>query len=171
MGLVAFFAIGSNDISRVRLVALGTWRNLAVHIVAEGAVQFAVLARELLQLFDLLGMAGETWISNIAAEGDDFRGMRVAVTVQAAGKLEVRLTFVAHAALWNRLLNSWWVTLMAILAADFRFVGFTVGLNVCRWLGMAFYAVGVGKTAWLGSWCRFCSKDGSGQQECTCCQQ
>ena len=53
MGFVAFLAVAGDLLSRVRLVALGALRNLAVNVVAEGAGELGVLARICLELGNL----------------------------------------------------------------------------------------------------------------------
>ena len=57
MCLVATFAIGCAHICTMRLMTLGTGRNLAVNIVAETAGQLGMFAWNLLQFDYLLGMA------------------------------------------------------------------------------------------------------------------
>lgn len=51
--LVAFFAVTRALVGRVSLVALGTLRNLAMDVVAEGTGELAVLARAGLELGNL----------------------------------------------------------------------------------------------------------------------
>ena len=79
MGLVAFFAFGGHHVRAMRLMTLGTKRNLAMNIVAETASQTAMLTLNLFQLDDLLGMAGQALVSDVVCQLDDFRGMWVIV--------------------------------------------------------------------------------------------
>jgi hypothetical protein len=91
MGLVAFFALGGSHISAVRLMALGTKWNLAMNIMTEAAGQIGMLALDLFQLNDLVGMAGHTFISDIVCKLDDFWGMRIGMAPQTVVKFVVRL--------------------------------------------------------------------------------
>ena len=65
MRLVAFSAVGGDHFSRVRLVTLGALRDLAVDIVAFGAVKGSMLALEFPELLNLRRMAGETSVRNV----------------------------------------------------------------------------------------------------------
>jgi len=91
MGLVAFFTFCGHHISAMRLVALGTLRDFAVNVVTEAASQVGMLALDLLQLDDLIGMAGQTFLGDIVCKLDNFRGMRIAMAPQTVGQLVVRL--------------------------------------------------------------------------------
>jgi len=66
VSLVAFFAVGDNHFSRVRFVALGALRDLAVDAVTGGTVKAGMLALIVPELGNLLRMAGETGICDIA---------------------------------------------------------------------------------------------------------
>src|SRR6266702_1715722 len=98
MGLMTTLAIGCGHFAAMRLVALGTKRNFAVRIMAEAASQAGMFALYLLHFYDLLGMAGEALIGDIIGQFDNFRGMRIVVTAQTAGKIIVRFAAVALAA-------------------------------------------------------------------------
>ena len=65
MRLVAFFAVNGSHFSRVRFVALGALRDLAVDVMALGAVKGGMLALEFPELLNLLRMAGETGVRNV----------------------------------------------------------------------------------------------------------
>ena len=58
MGLVTFFTICCGHFCTVWFVALGTERNLSMHIVAVATSQGGVLALDLFKFNDLLSMAG-----------------------------------------------------------------------------------------------------------------
>lgn len=143
MGLVTAFAIACGHFGAVRLVALGTERNLAMHIVAEAAGQAGVFALDLLQLYDLLGMTGEALVGDVIGEFDDFRGMRIGVAALTSEKIVVRLTAVALAAGRDDFFNRRRMTGMTILAADLCFVGFARGSNRFRRCGVTFDTIGI----------------------------
>ena len=66
MRLVAFFAVSNDHFSRMRFMALGALRYLAVNIMTVGTVERGMLALELFKLIVLLRMAGKTCIRNLA---------------------------------------------------------------------------------------------------------
>lgn len=151
MGLVTTFAIVCGHFRAMRLVALGTEGNLAMRIVAETASQSRVLALHLLQLDDLLCMAGEALISDIIGKFDNFRSMRIVVAAQTAGKIVVRFTAVALAAGRDNFFNSRWMAGMAILAADLGFVGAAIGGNRLRCCRVTFDTIGIAQyRLWIG---------------------
>jgi hypothetical protein len=149
VGLVAAAAVILGDICRViggastrwHFVALGTLGYFTMLVMAEGAVERSMLGLVILQLDDLLSMAGQTWIGHIVAELYILRGMGILVATEATAQFVVGLVSVTHAALRDRPLDSWWVTNVTILAANTRFVSATLCFNVCRWFGMAFLTV------------------------------
>lgn len=143
MGLVTTFAIGCGHFGAMRLMALGTERNLAMSIVAEAAGQCGVLALDLLQLDDLLRMAGEALIGDIIGQFDNFRGMRIVVATQTAGKVVVRFAAVALAAGRDDFSYRRWMAGMTILAADLGFVGAAIGSNRLRCCRVAFDTIGI----------------------------
>lgn len=98
MSLVAALAVRCSHVSAMRLMALRTGRNLAVDVVTEAAGQLGMLAGHLLELGDLLGMAGETLVGHIVSQLDDLGGVRVVVAAQTVLKLVVRFVTMAHAA-------------------------------------------------------------------------
>jgi hypothetical protein len=102
---MALPAIGRGDIGRVRLVALGALRFLAVNAVTGGTVKFGMLALVFPELFNLFCMAGETGISDITRKGNLQRSVRVPVTAEASFYFKVRLAAVALAAFRNRVLH------------------------------------------------------------------
>jgi hypothetical protein len=87
-----------------------------MNIMAERAVQRAMLALVFPELLDLAGVAGETGLGHVAAEGDILWSMRVFVARKASRKFEVRLIGVAHAAFRDRMLNGRRMSDMAIQA-------------------------------------------------------
>lgn len=66
--LVAFLAIGDNHITGVGLMALRALRYLAMDVMTHGTVKCGMLALEVPELCNLLGVAGETGVCNIAPE-------------------------------------------------------------------------------------------------------
>lgn len=98
VGLVAFFTLRGNHVGAVRFVALGTEGYLAMDIMAEAACQAAMLALDLLQLDDLLGVACQTLIGDIVGQFDNFWGMWIIMAAHAAGQIVVRLAGMTLAA-------------------------------------------------------------------------
>ena len=66
--LMAFPAVGGSHFSRVRFVALGALRDLLVDAVTGGTVQVRMLAFVVPELGNLLCMAGEAGICDIACK-------------------------------------------------------------------------------------------------------
>jgi hypothetical protein len=95
---MAFPAIGVNHFSRVWFVALGALRDLPVDTVTGGAVQGGMLALITPELRDLLCMAGETSIRDIACKWNIQGCVGICVTVEAASDSEMSLS---HVALWT----------------------------------------------------------------------
>lgn len=83
MGLVTAFAFSSGHIRAVRFVTLGALWNFAVYVVAETASQAGMLALNLLQLDDLLRVAGKTFFGDVVSQLDDLGGVRVGVAAEA----------------------------------------------------------------------------------------
>ena len=132
MGLVTTFAITCGHVGAMRLVTLGTERNLAMHIVAEAARQSGVFTLDLFQLDNLLSMTGEALIGNVVGQLDNFRGMWIVVTAQTTGKVVVRFAAVALAAGRDDFFNCRWMAGVTILAADLGFVGAATDSNRLR---------------------------------------
>ena len=114
-----------------------------MHVVAEAACKGGVFALDLLQLDDLLSMAGEALISDVVGKLYDFWCMRVIVAPQTAGKIVVRFTAVALAAGRDDFFNGRWMAGMTILAADLGFVGAAIGSNRLRCRRVTFDAIGI----------------------------
>jgi hypothetical protein len=96
---MAIPAICRGHFSRVRFMALGALRGLAVHTMTSGTVQGSMLAPIVSELSNLPGMAGKTGVRNIVRESNIQRSMRVSVAVEAASDLEMGLCPMALAAL------------------------------------------------------------------------
>ncbi len=77
MCLVAFFAVGGSHFSRVRLVALGALRDLSMDGVASRAGKNAMFALIVLELNNLLWVAGDTGICYFARKRKVQRHMGV----------------------------------------------------------------------------------------------
>ena len=73
--LVAFFAVGDNHFSRVRLVTLRALRDLAVDVMTDGAVKGGMLALIVPELSDLLRVTGEAGIRYIVPAKEIFNGV------------------------------------------------------------------------------------------------
>jgi hypothetical protein len=117
MGVVAFFALGSNNICTMWLVALCAKRLLTVNIMAETASQCAMLTLDLLQFRDLRCMAGQALIGNVVGEFDNFGCMRVSVATQAVNQFVVRFVGMTLVTLRNIVFDRRSMTCMAILTA------------------------------------------------------
>lgn len=143
MGLVTTFAIAGGHVGTMRFVALGTERNLAVRIMAETASQCGVFALDLLQLDDLLGVAGKALVSDVIGQFDDFRCMRIIVATQTGGKVVMRLAAMALAAGRDNFLYGRRMTGMAILTAHLGLVRATIGGNGIRCCRVTFDAIGI----------------------------
>jgi hypothetical protein len=65
---VAFFAVGGDHFGRVRFVALGALRDLAVNVMTLGTVKGGMLALVFPELLDLRRMAGETSVRNVVCK-------------------------------------------------------------------------------------------------------
>ena len=141
MCLVAALAVASDHFRTVRLVALGTERNFAMNIVAETACQSRVLALDLFQLDDLLSMARETFISDVIGKFDYFWCVRIVMATQTGRKIVVRLATVALVAGRNNLFHGRWMTDVAVLTTDLRFMGSAIGSNRFRCRSMALDAI------------------------------
>ena len=102
---MAFFALGGDHIRTMRFVALGAERDFPMNVMAETAGQVGVLALYLLQLDNLLGMAGQTLVGYVVCQFDNFRGMRIIMTAHTVAEIVVRLAGMALAALGNIVFN------------------------------------------------------------------
>lgn len=140
MGLVAFLAVSLGHFGGVRLVALGALRNLAVYVVAGRAEEFRVFARELFQLSDLLGMAGQARIGDVAGKHDVERSMGILVAPEAARQFVVLFAGVALATLGDVVLGCGAVACVTILASDFLVPG-ACSSDVSRRSRVTFHAV------------------------------
>lgn len=119
MRLVTCGAIGLAHIRRMGLMAFQTVGLLAVDTaVAGGAGEGGMFTLVLPQLLDLLVMAGETRVGDIALQRNLQRGVGICVAAQTAFKFEMRLSLVTLAAYRDRVLHLWGMTGVAILAGD-----------------------------------------------------
>ncbi|WP_367618952.1 hypothetical protein [Pelotalea chapellei] len=126
-------AVSGTHVGTVRLMALGTLRNLAVNIVAEAAGQLGVFTRDLFQFDDLRSMAGKAFVSNVVGKLDNLGCVRIVVATQTVRQFLVRLVAVAHAALGNDIfLYCGGMANMAILACNIGLMCSTVCLNIGR---------------------------------------
>lgn len=132
VSLMTTLAVGSTHVGTVWLMALGTERNLAMDVMAETAGKLGVLAWHLLQLDNLLTMAGETLICNVVGQLDDFWRMWIVVAAQTAGKFKMRFVAVALAALRHIVLHCRAMAGMAVLARYAGFVRTAICGNISR---------------------------------------
>jgi len=92
---VAFFAVGDNHFRRVRFVALGALRDLAVDGVTGRAVKSTMFALIVTELSNLLRVAGDTRICYFARKRQVQRHMWVRMTFEAVLKFEMGLSRMA----------------------------------------------------------------------------
>jgi uncharacterized membrane protein (DUF485 family) len=150
--LVTLFAVGSGLFGEVRFMALGAFRNPAVGVVARAAEECRMLALVIAQLDDLTGMAGHAGVGNVIAEYDRERSVGIRVAAVASSQLVVRFPFVALAAERDNLPGCGRVPVVAVLAADLRFVFAACCSDVGRSLAVAFDAVIIKQLRGLNRW-------------------
>ena len=142
MSLVTAFALSSGHIGTVRFMTLRTLWHFAMNVVTETAGESGVLALNLSQLDDLLGVTGETLIGDIIAKLDDLGGMRVVVAAKAVGQAVVRFAGVALTTDRNYFFNGRWVTNVTVLTTDAGFVRPPIGGNRFRSRRVTLDAIG-----------------------------
>ncbi len=138
--LVALLAVRRSHLRRVGLVALGALRDLAVYVMTGRAEERGVLALVLLQLLDLVGMAGQARLGDLVAERDFQGAVRVLVAAEAVGQLVVGLILMAHAALGDCGLHGRAVADVATGTADFLVLS-SSGVDIGRRRSMTFGAL------------------------------
>lgn len=153
MSLMTLFAVSSDHLWTVGFVTLGALGNFGMNIVARAAVKFAMLARRRLQLFDLIAVAGQTWLGNRLAEGDDLGCMGIGVAPQTIFQREVRRSGMALTTLRNIVLHCGSMAVVTVLTTDLRLMRHPFGLDIGRGLGMTLDTIGI-----LQLW-RDCCKD------------
>lgn len=84
MCLVTALALCGSHVGAVRFMTLGTLRDFAVDVVAEAASQVGMLALDLFQFDNLLGVAGQALFGHIVGQLDDLGSMWVVVATLAA---------------------------------------------------------------------------------------
>ena len=89
------FTVGDNHFLRVRCVALGTLRDLAVYRVTGYTVKGTMPARIVLELGNLLRVAGDTRICYPACRRHMQRRMCAHVTAEAVLQFEMGLSLMA----------------------------------------------------------------------------
>ena len=151
MCLVTFFTFCSHHIRAVRFVALCTEWNLAMNIMAEAASQTTVLALNLFQLNNLLSMAGQTLISDIVCQLDDFRGVWITMATQTTGQVVVSLAGMTLTTDRNNFFNGRWVAGMTILTRYACLVSTAISGNVSRRGHVTLDTVGTGQHRAVGS--------------------
>jgi len=141
-------------------------RGVAVRAIGDKLVFFAmtgaavhggVLAHMLLQLCDLLCVAGQAGLGQFVAKRDIQGGVGVAVAAVAVCKFVVVTAAMAFTAGRNNVHHLGRVPCVAVHAGDFGLVGATVSGDFLRGLVVALDAV-VG--------CEFCGKGICRQDEC-----
>jgi hypothetical protein len=129
----------------MRLMALKTFRDFPVSLVAGGAEQFRMKARMFFCLFALLRMTGEAGGSEVCSKFHLEGGVRVGMTGVASADLIVGLAGMAGAAEWNNLFlaHHGRMSLMAARACNGCFVLCTLAVNHSLDTCMALNAVSV----------------------------
>lgn len=146
MSLMAALALSSGHLRAVRFMALCALWHFAMNVVTETAGQSRVLALNLSQLDDLLGVTGEALVSDIICQLDNLWSMRVVMATKTVGEAIVRLAGVALATDRNYFFYSRGVADMTVLATDAVFVSATIGGNRFRSRRVTFDAVGTAKS-------------------------
>ena len=149
MCLVTALALCNSHISAVRLMALGTERNLAMYVVAESTSEVGMLALNLLQFDDLLGVAGQAFFSEVVCQFDDLGGMGIVVATVTACQLVVRFAIMALIAQRDDLFDCRRMAGVAILTGYACFVGGTICHDIRRCSRMAFDTVSVAEGRFL----------------------
>ncbi len=149
MCLVTALALCNSHIRAVRLMALGTERNLAMYVVAESTSEVGMLALNLLQFDDLLGVAGQAFFSEVVGQLDDLGGMRIIVATVTACQLVVRFAIMALTAQRDDLFDCRRMAGVAILTGYACFVGSTICRDIRRCSRMAFDTIGVAEGRFL----------------------
>ena len=140
MGLMAFLAISGSLLGKMRFVALGASRNLAVSAMARTAEERGMLALVFTQFSNLTGVAGQTGVGNVA-ECYDERRMGVRMAAGASSQFVMWFSFMALAAERDDLACRGRMPVMTVLAADLRFVLTTCCSNIGRRLAVTFDTV------------------------------
>lgn len=127
---MAFFAVCGKHFRRVRFVAYGALRDLAVDFVTDRTIKNTMLALIVAELSNLLRVAGAALICNFAGKRHLQRYMGVHMTVEASLKLEMGLSLMALDALRNLSMDR--MTGVAVNCAVLAFMlpEFSILLNV-----------------------------------------
>jgi hypothetical protein len=136
----------------MRLVAIIAGRHMAMlFLMTGGTGQTAVIAREILQLLPLVGVAGQTGVRKILAEGDLQGLVRIFVTAQTAVDAVMRglRLRVAEAAGGDDFQLVGRMTVVAIQAIDAAFVGHTGRLDIPGYRAVTLAAIVDGKRRFL----------------------
>lgn len=88
-------------------------------------------------------MTAETFFGDVITQFDDLGCVGVVVATQTVGQFVVWLTAVAFAASRDDILDSRWMTDMAILAGDACLVRSALSCNIGNYSGVALNAVAV----------------------------
>jgi len=134
-------------------VALHAGGYLSVNIVTGGAVESGMFALLVPELGDLLGMAGQAWVGDIARKRNQERCVRILMTAKAVFEFIMVLAHVAHVALGNVVLYRRPVAGMAP-KASYAFVFSSIGHHVSGGKCMTLDTVIVGQGhagRWLSS--------------------
>ena len=102
-----------------------------------------MLALDLFQLDNLLGMAGETLVSDIVGQFNDFRCMRIIVATDTTRKIVMRLAAVTLAAERDNFFDSRRMAGMTILATNLRLVSSAIGSYCLRCSSMTLDTISV----------------------------
>jgi hypothetical protein len=130
----------------------GTVRNLAMHLVAEGAGLFCMSALVIGKILPRALMAGQTGLFYITGKAQGQGFMRVRVAGQAVFQFKMRPAFMTIRALGNDILSPGRVRLVAIKTRNSGLMLAPVPGYCCRLIFMALDAI-----RYFESYpCRFC---------------
>jgi len=141
VSLVTLLAVGSGLLGIMGLMALGTYRNFAVSVVAHAAGERRMSALVIAKFFKLAGMAGPAGFGNVGTKYNVAGCVRVRVAAVAGGQFVMRFSFVTLAAERDDFPGCGWVTVVTVLAADLRLVLAACRGDVGRGFAVAFDAV------------------------------
>jgi len=167
MGRMAAQTVAGNLTGCMRFVALGTIRDLAVDLMAEGA---GLLGMGRLVIGEILArsfVTGETRFPDVIGKVQGQWFMRIGVTGEAVLQFKMRPALMAHGTRRDDFLAPWRVFLVAVQAGDGSLVLAAVAGYGCRFILMAFDAVSHLKRS---QFC-FCFQSKSCQHHCSndCC--
>ncbi len=163
MNFMAGQTFGHLLVVDVGLMALHTVWNQPMGVMACGARHFGMQARVFLQLVILVGVTGETGIGDAFRKLDVQGGMGIAMAAQTVFEFKMGLSLMAHITLWNDVGGGRRMTLVAVHAADVRFMFFAFAGDGLRSCCVAFNAVIIAQDS-IGLGC--VASDGPAECDC-----